>query len=344
MKGQQVIQNYFQMRRLLLLFIGYVLIWGMMSCSKQSADKITISLIPKGTSHVFWQSVHAGAIKASKELGVNIVWIGPDKEDDRNQQIALVDNQVMNQVSAIALAPLDEMALRRPVKNAVAKNIPVVIFDSGLKDSEDVYSSFIATDNREGGRIAGRQLGQLLKGKGKVIMLRYQEGNASTDNREEGFLETIKGFSGIEVTSDEQYGGASKASAQQASENLLLRFRDADGQLTIDGIFCPNESTTYGMLQALRRSRLAGKVRLIGFDSSNPLIKGLRAEEIDGLVIQDPFKMAYLSVRSLVQVLKGEKIEKRIDTGVTFITNASLEKPEVQELIDPDLDKWQNLE
>ncbi|MEE9170043.1 MAG: substrate-binding domain-containing protein, partial [bacterium] len=290
--------------------------------------------------HVFWQSIHAGAVKASKELGVKILWIGPEKEDDRQQQIALVDNQIVNQVDGIVLAPLDNMALRRPVKAAVTKNIPVVIIDSGLKDSEDVYTSFVATDNREGGRIAGRELGGLLNGRGKVVMLRYQEGSASTDNREQGFLEAIREFNGIEVVSDEQYAGATKALAQQASENLILRFKDDTGNLNIDGIFCPNESSTYGMLQALRRNRLVGKVKFVGFDAAESLVEGLRQDEIHGLVVQNPFNMGYLGVKTIVQHLRGLPVEKRIDTGVTFVVKESLSMPEIEDLINPDLEKW----
>jgi len=314
----------------------------LLACKQRSADadKLTIAVIPKGTTHVFWQSIHAGALKAAHELDVNAIWLGPEKEDDRQQQIALVDNQVMNQVSGIVLAPLDEMALRRPVADAVQKGIPVVIIDSGLKDSEDVYTSFIATNNKEGGRIAARQLGKFLAGRGDVIVLRFVEGSASTENRAQGFLEAIQEFPDITVISDEQYGGATKAQAQQSSENLLLRFMDKSGNLTIDGIFCTNESTTYGMLQALKRKRLAGSIKFVGFDSSEPLLEGLKAGEINGLVVQNPFKMGYLGVKTMVMHLKGQQVEKLVDTGVTFVTLENFNDKEIQELIYPDLEKW----
>ncbi len=312
------------------------------SCNSGSKDngKKTISVIPKGTTQVFWQSVHAGAIKAGKEEGINVVWIGPEKEDDRQQQIALIDNQIMNEVDGIVLAPLDEMALRRSVRAAVKKNIPVVIMDSGLKDSEDVYSSFVATDNFEGGRMAAREIGKLLNGKGKVVVLRFVEGSASTEKRANGFLEGIKEFPGIEVVSDEQYAGATKSTGQQTSENLLLRFRDDSGNLTFDGVFCTNESSTHGMMLALRRLQLAKKVKFIGFDSSDPLISGLKNGEIQGIIIQNPFKIGYLGVKTIWDVLQKKKVAKRIDTGVAFLTLENLNDPEIMEIIYPDLDKW----
>jgi len=306
----------------------------------KDAGKITIAVIPKGTTHSFWQSVHAGAVKASQEFGVEILWVGPDREDARQQQISIVDNQVINQVSGIVLAPLDDMALRRPVEAAANQKIPVVVFDSALQDAQNFTVSFVATDNHYGGILAGKHLGELLGRKGKVILLRYAEGSASTEEREAGFLRSISEFPDIEVVSSDQYGGATATSAQQASENLILRFKDSDGTLAVDGIFTPNESTTFGMLQALRRSRLAGTVTLVGFDASEPLIEGLQNAEIAGLVVQNPFNMGYLGVKTMVRHLRGETIEKRIDTGVTFINKASLAQPEIQELIKPDLAKW----
>ncbi|MDZ7378773.1 MAG: substrate-binding domain-containing protein [candidate division KSB1 bacterium] len=322
------------------LWLGCFLALAGCGHREHPAGKTVIAVIPKGTTHVFWQSVHAGAVKAATELGVDVHWLGPEKEDDRQQQIALVDNQVMKRVSGIVLAPLDAMALRRPVESAARRGVPVVIIDSDLKGSPDSYISFVATDNREGGRIAGRELVELLDRKGRVVLLRYMEGSASTENREAGFLEIVRQCPGIAVVSDEQHAGATAAQALQASENLLMRFKDPAGELTIDGIFCPNESSTYGMLQALRRQRLAGKVRFIGFDASPPLVEALRQGEIDGLVVQNPFRMGYLGVTVLCQHLQGQAVPKVIDTGVTLVTRANIDEPRIQELINPDLSKW----
>jgi ribose transport system substrate-binding protein len=323
-------------RSILLLAIA-----GLFSCAQQN-QKTVIAVIPKGTTHSFWQSVHAGTAKASQELGVEILWVGPEREDARQQQISIVDNQIINQVSGIVLAPLDDVALRRPAKAAADKNIPVLIFDSGLEDSQDFTVSFVATDNHAGGKLAGQQLGERLGGKGKVILLRYSEGSSSTEQREAGFLEAIAQFPDIEVVSDDQYAGATATLAQQASENLILRFKDSAGNLTVDGIFTPNESATYGMLQALRRSRLTGQVTFIGFDASEPLIEGVENGEIAGLVVQNPFRMGYLAVKTMYAHLQGQEVEKRIDTGVAFVSKENLEQPEIQELIKPDLAKWLN--
>ena len=297
---------------------------------------LRIAVVPKGTTHEFWKAVHAGAAKASKELGVEIIWKGPLKEDDLKSQVDLVQSFTAQGVSGMVLAPLNDSALAAPVKAAVRSGVPVVIFDSDLKGSE--HASFVATDNRAAGRLAGEKLGALLGGKGNVVVLRYQEGSASTHNREEGVLEAIRKFPDIKLVSDNQYGGATTETAFSASENLLIAQSAGKGQL--QGVFCPNESTTFGMLLALEKAGLAGKLRFIGFDSSVKLVEGVRSGKIDGLVLQNPFNMGYLAVKTLVMHLKKEKVEGRIDTGASLIDKANMDQPDMKALLSPPLAEW----
>lgn len=328
--------------KLALIFIAALLIAGCgkkeesapqtNSVPKPSEKKLTIAVIPKGTMHEFWKSVNAGAIKASEELNVNIIWKGPVKEDDRDAQISVMEDFLTKGVDGICLAPLDDAALRTPVSNAVKSNIPVVIFDSSLKGSD--FCSFVATDNFKGGQTAGGCLGKLLNGKGSVIMLRYAEGSASTNEREKGFMDAIAKFPGIKVISSNQYGGVTPETAYKAGENLLARFKK------VDGFFCPNESTTFGMLRALQDGGLAGKVKFVGFDGSKQLVDGLTKGDINGLVLQNPVNMGYLAVKTIVAKIKGEKIETRIDTGATLVTKDNMTQPEIKELLQPDLDRW----
>lgn len=293
---------------------------------------LRIAVIPKGTTHEFWKSVHAGAMDAAKQLGVEVIWKGPLKEDDREEQIKVVEDFTTQGVDGIVLAPLDDTALRVPVQNAQRSGIPVLIFDSGLKDVDTV--SFVATDNYLAGELAGEKMIELLGGKGRVILLRYQEGSASTYDREEGFLEALRGEVGIRVASQEQYAGATTESAQRAGENLIARFREGAG-LGAEGIFCPNESSTFGMLRALQDAGLAGKVRFVGFDASEKMVQALRDGDLDALVVQNPRKMGYLAVKTLVAHLRGEKVTKRIDTGATLVTRENLDDPKVAALVAP---------
>jgi ribose transport system substrate-binding protein len=301
------------------------------------ADAMTrIAVIPKGTTHEFWKSVHAGAVKAADELGVEITWKGPLKEDDLKAQIDVVQSFTAQGVSGIVLAPLSDKGLVGAVRQAQASKIPVVIFDSDLQGQG--HASFVATDNRAAGRMAGEQMEKLLDGKGYVLMLRYNEGSASTTNRENGFLEAVAKSPGIKVVSSNQYGGATVESAFALSENLLSAMKAGAGG--VDGVFCPNESTTFGMLLALEKAGLAGKLKFVGFDSSTKLIDAIRQGHIDGLVLQNPFKMGYLAVQTMNRYLRGEKVEPRIDTGAAFVTRENLDQPEIKELVFPDLKKW----
>jgi ribose transport system substrate-binding protein len=332
-----------------LTFALLALIPWLMSCDRGSgtgsgadpgADgtgkRLKIAVIPKGTTHEFWKAVHAGAVKASQELDVDIVWKGPLKEDDLKQQIDLVQSFTAQRVSGILLAPLNEKALAKAVKDASRFKIPVVVFDSALKGKHHV--SFVATDNVQAGKLAGQRMAKLLDGKGKVVVLRYQEGSASTANREQGFLDAIKAQAGIEVVSDNQYGGATTASAFTASESLLIANQAGKGG--VDGVFCPNESTTFGMLLALRKLGLAGKLQLVGFDASDKLIKGLKDKHVAALVLQDPFTMGYLGVKTMVSHLRRQPVEPVIDTGSRLVDFDNMDKPEIKRLLKPDLKKW----
>ncbi len=328
------------LRRELLHTLGVlaVLPWG---CKRPegagaAGAKLRIAVVPKGTTHEFWKAVHAGAVKAAKELSVELIWKGPLKEDDLKSQVDLVQSFTAQGVSGLVLAPLNDTALVAPVRAAVKSSVPVVIFDSDLKGTDHV--SFVATDNRAAGRLAGEKLGELLGGKGNVVLLRYQEGSASTNHREEGFLEGIRKFPDVLLLSTNQYAGATTETAFSASENLLLAQNAGKGQL--QGVFCPNESTTFGMLLALDKAGLSGKLRFIGFDSSAKLVEGVRAGKIDGLVLQNPFNMGYLAVKTLVAHLKKEKVEARLDTGASLIDKQNMDRPDMKALLSPPLAEW----
>src|SRR5258706_12758928 len=218
------------MRKTLFVLLALMLGAGGCNRSKTDGKKLTIAVIPKGTSHEFWKSIHAGAIKAQRELSTNgaeveIIWKGPLREDDREQQIQVVEGFTSQGVNGIVLAPLDNRALARPVEEAKSAGVPTVIIDSALESNSIV--SFVATDNRKGGMLGGGRLGDLLGGQGKVILLRYADGSASTEEREAGFLEEMKQkFPNIELISTDQYAGANRHTDKTASESLLNKFGD----------------------------------------------------------------------------------------------------------------------
>jgi ribose transport system substrate-binding protein len=305
------------------------------SAGSDGPARVRIAVIPKGTTHEFWKTVHAGAVKAARELDVDIVWKGPLREDDLKQQIDLVQSFVAQSVSGIVLAPLSDKGLIGSVKAATDARVPVVVFDSDLAGGP--YVSFVATDNEVAGKLGADELARRM-GTGNVVVLMYQEGSASTSNREKGFLAAIGAHAGAHVISDSQYGGPTVESAEKASENLLAATKADSGG--VQGIFTPNESTTFGMLLALRKAGLAGKVHFVGFDASEKLVQAVRSGEIDALVVQRPFDMGYLSIKTMVAHIRGQGVERRIDTGSALVTKENVDSPEIAALVKPDLQKW----
>jgi ribose transport system substrate-binding protein len=290
---------------------------------------LTIAVIPKGTSHAYWKSVEAGAEQAGKELGVNIIYKGPVQEDDRAGQISLVDQFISDNVNGIVLAPLDDTALLPPVQSATAKKIPVIIIDSALKGEVGKdFVCYVGTNNRLAGKMGGDQLAKVLGGQGKYLLLRYVEGSASTTEREQGFLDAMAQSAGLKPVMDNfLYGGASVSEAQKTSMNLLDKIQAADG------IFCPNESSTLGMLNVLEQNNLKGKKHFVGFDATPPLVEALKKGEVDALVSQDPTKMGYEGVKACVGAIRGEAQQPNIDSGVQLVTPDNLNSPAIQKLL-----------
>ena len=334
------------MRRLTIVALALAVLGAGIACTggssrdKASAKKsYKVAVIPKGLTHEFWKAIHAGAMKGGRDLqaegvSVELIWKGPIREDDREQQVQVVEGFTSQGVDGIVLAPLDDKALVRPVEDAKRLGIPTVIIDSDLASQEIV--SFVATDNFKGGELAAEEMGRLLGGKGKVLLLRYQEGSASTTAREEGFLTKMKAVApGVELISSDQYAGATRDTAKRASENLLNRFGN-----DLAGIFCPNESSSAGMLLALQDISKAGKIPFLGFDASQAFIDAMKAGQMQGVVLQNPFKMGALGVKTMVDHLRGKTVEKRIDTGVVLVTPKNLDEPSSRDLLKPPIDEY----
>jgi len=301
--------------------------------SRNAPGKVyRIAVIPKAATHEFWKSVHAGAANAAKELGnVEILWKAPAHDDNREEQGNLVEDFVTRNVDGICLAPIDSHSLLNAVRGAKQANISTVIFDSGL-DDEDAIVSYVATDNYKGGQLAAQEMGKQLNGKGNVILLRYSPGSESTENRERGFLEELKqDFPDIKLLSDDQYAGVSEQTALDKSQQLLLKHRSE-----VNGVFAVNETSAVGMLRALEETGLSGKVIYIGFDSSDRLVQALKERKIQGLVLQDPVNMGYLSVKTMAAHLQGERVEKKISTGENIATLENMNEPHIHKLLFPE--------
>ena len=296
------------------------------------SGKRVVGVVPKGTNHIFWQTVHAGALKAGEEFDLEILWNAPQMEIDSSRQIAIVENLITRQVSGIVLAPVDEEALVTVVERAADSGIPVSIFDSAIKT--DKIISFVVTDNYQGGVMAAERMGAILAGKGQVGVIGFMPGSASTMKREAGFVETIaEKFPGIEVVGV-KFNMADRAKALAEAENLLTAYPD------LAGFFADNESSLDGVVQAVKQRGLTGKVKIVGFDASDTLVADMKAGTIDSIVVQDPFKMGYEGTRQLVIHLDGGQPAAHMDSGAYLITPQNIDAPEMQAVVFPDIQKW----
>ncbi len=299
---------------------------------RQDSSKRVIGVVPKGTNHIFWQTVRAGALAAADEFDFEILWNAPQIETDSSRQITIVENLINRKVDGIVLAPVDEEALVGVVERAAEHGIPVSIFDSAL--NSDRIVSFIATDNYSSGVMAAERMGKILDGRGKVGVIGFMPGSASTMKRESGFVDTIeKQFPGIEVVGV-KYTMADRAKALAEAENLMTAHPD------LAGLFADNESSTDGTVRAVKQRGMAGKVQIVGYDASPELIEELKAGTIDSIVVQNPFKMGYESTKAIGLHLRGEQPVREMDSGAHLILRENLEQPAIQELLFPDIERW----
>jgi ribose transport system substrate-binding protein len=314
--------------KIIRVVIGAVILFAMQNATL-SQEKLKIAVIPKSDAALFWKSVKGGAKLGAAALGgVEILWDAPVAEDNADKQIAIVEQCIAQNVAGIMLSPIHQDALVAPVSKAMNKGIPVLIFDSALKGTagKDIIC-FVGINNRKAGGLAGRHLAELLNGRGKVVLMRHVKGQVNTTEREEGFLEAISQYRHIQVTVKDVYSGGTVDDAKKASLSMLDKLREANG------VFCPNEHTTVGMLSALQEARLAGKIKFVGFDTPSLVVEALKKGEVSALVAQDPARMGYQGVKTLVDHLRGKKIATDVDIDVKIVTRENLQDPEIQKLL-----------
>jgi ribose transport system substrate-binding protein len=292
-------------------------------------EKLKIAVIPKSDAALFWKSAHMGVkLGALAASNVEILWKAPLTENDQKQQITIVEQCIAEGVSGIVLSPISNTGLGEPVLKAMKNKIPVLIFDSALKGKAGKdFISFVGVDNRKAGQLAGEYLAKLLNRKGKVVLLRYVKNQGNTTEREEGFLKAIAEHENIQIIEKDCYSGGTIDEAKKASLTIVHQLKNTDG------IFCPNEQSTIGMLLALRDADIAGKVKFVGFDTPTLVVEALKNGEVSALIAQDPIQMGYHSIKTIVDYIHGKKIDQMIDIGVSVITRENLNDAKIQKLL-----------
>ncbi|MCC6796475.1 MAG: ABC transporter substrate-binding protein [Candidatus Hydrogenedentes bacterium] len=296
------------------------------AATPQPGAKLKFAVVPKGLTHQFWLTVKAGADAAGKDLGVEINWVGPEKETEVVKQINMIEDQIGAGVNAIVMAACDQDALVDVIKKALDKKIPVITIDSGV--NSDLPNSFIATDNVAGAQAAARELAKLIGNEGEVGLIPFVKGAGTSEQREEGFKKGIAEFPNISIA-DIQYSQSDVIKAMNVTEDMLTAHPN------LKGIFAANEPAAVGVVQALEAAGKGGQVKLVAFDAGDDEVAALKKGTIQALIVQNPFRMGYDGVKTAHDVLQGKTVEKRIDTGVTVVTMENFETPDVQKLLNP---------
>ncbi|WP_293857885.1 ABC transporter substrate-binding protein [uncultured Alsobacter sp.] len=296
-----------------------------------AAQQPTIPLIVKDTTSFYWQIVLAGARKAGQDLGVKVPELGAQSEADINGQIAILENAVSSKPAAIVISPTQRAALGKPIDEA-AKSVKIVGIDSAA-DSK-AFTSFLTTDNVQGGRIAADGLAAAItakygKAEGEVALVTHLPGVGSLDERAKGFKEQLAAkYPGIKLVADKVSDGTANGGLNITTD-LLTAFPN------LRGIFASNLIQAQGAIQAIAESKAQDKVKLVGFDSDDKLVKAIKDGVMAATVVQDPFRMGYDGVKTALAASKGEKVEAFVDTGANLITQANMNEPRAQELLNP---------
>lgn len=286
-----------------------------------------IAVIVKSANSTFWQNVRKGAETAGADLGgkYKVTFQGPEAETSIDAQVNMVDNAVNRGVAGIVLAASDPVALVPAVKKAYESGIPVVLIDSGLNSDGKYYQSFLATDNRAAGKLAAEKLLAKVKG-GKVAVMSFTQGAASAIERTGGFIDEVKSKADYKIVGP-YYSNSEMVTALNQTEDVLGSNPD------IAAIFGANEPTAVGMARAVKQKGFSGKIVAVGFDGNSDLQNFVRDGTLDGIVVQSSYQMGYKGVDTIGKIIKGEKVEKVIDTGVVYVTKENIDSPEAKAVL-----------
>jgi ribose transport system substrate-binding protein len=318
-------------RRILTTLLAAISTAGLIQTSPAADQKPTIPIIVKDTTSNYWQIVFAGARKAGKDLGVKVPQQGAQSESDINGQISILENAVSEKPAAIVIAPTQKAALGKPIDEA-AKKVKIIGIDSAA--DSNAFTSFLTTDNVQGGRIAADGLADAIKAKygkaeGDVALITSIAGVGSLDQRAKGFKEEIAAkYPGLKLVADKVADG-------QATTGLNIMTDLITANPNLRGVFASNLIMAQGAGQAIAENKVADKIKLVGFDSDDKLIKLLSDGNIAALVVQDPFRMGYDGIKTALAASKGEQVPAKVDTGANLITKENMNSPRSQELLNP---------
>lgn len=290
-----------------------------------------IPVIVKDTTSFYWQIVLAGARKAGQDLKVKVPELGAQSESDITGQISILENAVSQKPAAIVIAPTQFAGLGKPI-DAAAKQVKIIGIDSAA-DSK-AFTSFLTTDNVKGGQVGADGLAAAIAAKygkpeGEVALITSLPGVGSLDQRAQGFKSELAAkYPGLKLVADKVADG-------QATTALNIMTDLITANPNLRGVFASNLIMAQGAGQAIAENKAQDKIKVIGFDNDDKLVKFLSDGVIAGLVVQDPYRMGYDGVKTALAASKGESVPANVDTGVNLITKENMTSARSQELLNP---------
>ncbi|MDK2810574.1 MAG: ribose transport system substrate-binding protein [Petroclostridium sp.] len=289
------------------------------------SGEIYIPIISKGFQHQFWQAVKAGAEKAAKDYNVKVTFEGPETEAMVDKQIEMLQAALGKNPKAIAIAALDSKAVLPLLEKAKAANIPVIGFDSGV--DSDIPVATAATDNVKASALAADKMAELIGGEGEVAVIVHDQTSRTGVDRRDGFVNRIKEkYPNIKIV-DIQYGGGDQLKSTDLAKTII------QAHPNLKGFFGANEGSIIGVLNAVKEMKKEGKIVVIGYDSGKQQIEAIKSGVQAGAITQDPIGIGYKAVEAAVKAIKGEKVEKNIDTGFHWYDKSNIDSDQIKPLL-----------
>jgi ribose transport system substrate-binding protein len=289
-----------------------------------SVEKPYIPVISKGFQHQFWQAVKVGAEKAAAEFNVDITFEGPETEEQVDKQLEMLQVALDKKPNALGFAALDSQASIPLLKQAQNASIPVIAFDSGVES--DIPVGTAATDNRAAAALAADKMAGLIGGKGEIAIIAHDQTSRTGVDRRDGFVNQIKEkYPDITIV-DIQYSG-DHLKATDLAKTLY------QAHPNLKGFFGTNEGAAIGIINAVKELKLAGKLTIIGFDSGKAQIDAIKNGTMAGAITQNPIGIGYETVKAAVQAIKGEKVEKHIDTGFYWYDKTNMDSDQIKAVL-----------
>jgi ribose transport system substrate-binding protein len=289
-------------------------------------EPIYVVLKTSGSDMEFWQIVRAGMQVAATEYDVQPKIVGPELERDVDGQIAIFDDVIRARPAGILLAASDYNRLVPLAEKAAAAGIKIVTLDSALNSGVTV--SFVATDNVAAGRKAGAEVVRIVGNGRQIAVISHVRGTATAIDREEGVREALRS-AGRPVPLGTFFVENDLDRAYRVVSDLVAKHPD------LGGIVALNENSTVGAGRALRDTGAVGRVKLVGFDNSKEEIEFLEGGVLQALVVQKPFNMGYLGIRTLVRAVRGQRVPPVIHTESVLVRQDDMFTPENQKLLFP---------